>query len=76
MGVKSNTGIEQKEGDHMTNVEIRRAAGGAGVKLWELAEALGVADATLSRKLRRELPDDEKQRILEIIDRLSKEASA
>lgn len=60
----------------MTNVEIRRAAGGAGVKLWELAEALGIADTSLSRKLRRELPDDEKQRILEIIDWLSKEASA
>ena len=60
----------------MTNTEIRRAAGGAGVKLWELAEALGVADATLSRKLRHELPEDEKQKILEIIDRLSKEASA
>ena len=60
----------------MTNAEIRRAAGGAGVKLWELAEALGVADATLSRKLRRELPEDEKQKILEIIDWLSKEASA
>ena len=55
----------------MTNAEIRRAAGGAGVKLWELAEALGVADATLSRKLRHELPEDEKQKILEIIDRLS-----
>lgn len=59
----------------MTNLEIRRAAGGAGIKLWELAEALGVADATLSRKLRRELPNDEKQRVLEIIDRLSKEAN-
>lgn len=75
MSVKSNTDIEQKEGAYMTNLEIRRAAGGAGIKLWELAEALGVADATLSRKLRRELPDDEKQRILEVIDLLSKEAN-
>ena len=60
----------------MTNTDIKVAAIRAGVKLWELAEALGIADTSLSRKLRRELPDDEKQRILEIIDRLSKEASA
>jgi len=59
----------------VTNTDIKVAAIRAGVKLWELAEALGIADTSLSRKLRRELPDDEKQRILEIIDRLSKEAN-
>ena len=60
----------------MTNMEIRCAAGGAGVKLWKVAEALGVADATLSRKLRHELPDEEKQKILDIIQQLSKEANS
>lgn len=60
----------------MTNADIKVAAMRAGVKLWELAEALGIADTSLSRKLRHELPEDEKQKILEIIDRLSKEASA
>ena len=59
----------------MRNNVIRQAAKSAGVKLWELAEALGIADSTLSRHLRRELPDEEKQKILEIIDRLSKEVS-
>ena len=39
----------------MANLKLRRAAAGAGVKLWQVAEALGVADATLSRWLRREL---------------------
>ena len=57
----------------MTNTDIKVAALQAGVKLWELAEALGIADTSLSRKLRRELPDEEKQKILEIIDQLSKE---
>lgn len=59
----------------MTNTDIKVAALQAGVKLWELAEALGIADTSLSRKLRRELPDEEKQKILDIIDRLSKGAS-
>ncbi len=58
----------------MKNQDIRRTAAGAGVKLWQIAEALGIADCSLSRKLRRELPAEEKERIFAIIDRLAKEA--
>lgn len=58
----------------VTNVEIRQAAKAAKVKLWQIAEVVGVNDGNFSRKLRHELPDDEKQRVLEIIDQLSKEA--
>lgn len=58
----------------MYNQDIRRAAAGAGVKLWQIADALGIADCSLSRKLRKELPEKEKARILSIIERLSKEA--
>lgn len=60
----------------MKNKDIRQAAKTAGVKLWQVAEVVGVNDGNFSRKLRHELPEDEKQKILEIIDRLSKEASA
>lgn len=60
----------------MKNEDIRQAAKAAQVKLWQIAEVVGLNDGNFSRKLRHELPDDEKQRILEIIDRLSKEASA
>lgn len=59
----------------MNNAKIRKAAGGAGVKLWQIAEELGIADATLSRKLRRELSDDECEKVMEIIHRLSGEVS-
>lgn len=59
----------------MSNQDIRRVAAGAGVKLWEIAEALGIADSSLSRKLRRELPSEEKERILGIIRELSKGVS-
>ncbi|MCI8844683.1 MAG: hypothetical protein HFF08_11410 [Oscillospiraceae bacterium] len=58
----------------MNNQDIRRTAAGAGVKLWQIAEALGIADCSLSRKLRRELPPEEKTRMLNIIRELSKEA--
>ncbi len=54
----------------MRNVEIRRTAKESGVHLWEVAEALGIADATFYRRLRRELSEAEKREILDIIVRL------
>lgn len=57
----------------MTNQDIRRTAAGAGVKLWQIAEELGIADCNFSRKLRKELPQEEKDRIFAIIERLSQE---
>lgn len=59
----------------MHNQDIRRAAAGAGVKLWQIADALGIADCGLSRKLRKELPREEKERIFEIIKNLSREVN-
>lgn len=57
----------------MSNQDIRRTAAGAGVRLWQIAEELGIADCSLSRKLRKELPKEEKAQIFAIIKRLSKE---
>ena len=57
----------------MTNQDIRRTAAGAGVKLWQIADALGIADCSLSRKLRKDLPQEEKDRIFGIIRELSQE---
>lgn len=59
----------------MTNREVRLTAAGAGVRLWQIAEVLGIADYTLSRRLRRELPTEEKQKILKIIEDLAQEVS-
>lgn len=59
----------------MHNEVIRRYAAGKGVKLWQVAEALGIADTSLSRKMRKELPAEEKQKIFGIIENLSKEVS-
>ena len=42
------------------NHDIRDAAKKSGIKLWQIAEKLGIWDATLSKKLRKELPQEEK----------------
>lgn len=55
------------------NVDIRNKAKEKGVKLWEIADKLGVYDGNLSRKLRRELPPEEKAQIFAIIDEISAE---
>ena len=57
----------------MANLDVRAAAVSSGVRLWRVAEELGIADASLSRKLRKELPQEEKAQIFAIIKRLSKE---
>ena len=67
---------QQHGGDFkMSNQDIRRTAAGAGVKLWQIADALGMSDCSFSRKLRKELSQDEKEEIFSIIWRLAKEVS-
>lgn len=57
----------------MKNTEIRTLVKTTGVKMWQIADVLGVADTTLCRKLRKELPQDQKAKILDIIQQLAKE---
>ena len=57
----------------MKNQDIRYAASAAGVKLWQIADELGVADYRLSKMMRHELDSSEKAAIRTIIRRLSKE---
>lgn len=58
----------------MKNLEIRTEAMSRGIKLYQIAAACGMRDNSFSRKLRHELPEEEKRQILEIIERLSKGA--
>lgn len=57
----------------MKNNDIRKAAMVAGVFLWQIAEELGMTDGNFSRRLRKELPGAEKEKIFAIIERLAKE---
>lgn len=54
----------------MKNIDIRTEASNAGVKLWQIAEKLGVNDGNFSRKLRQELSSEEKAKIRTIISEL------
>lgn len=58
----------------MVNVEIRTAAKSAGVTQWRIAEAMQIGETTLCRRMRTELPETEKRKILKIIEKLSEEA--
>lgn len=55
------------------NEDIRAACKKAGVRQWEVAEAIGRNEYWLTKHMRRELPGDLKEQILEAITRLSKE---
>ena len=51
----------------MKNKDIRVCAMEHGVKLWELANRLGISPETMSRRLRRELTAEEKEAMVKAI---------
>ena len=56
------------------NQDLRKAARDSGVPLWAIADVLHISEPTMTRKLRRELPEKEKQQMFGIIEQLAKEA--
>lgn len=57
----------------MVNRDIRNAAKEAHVFLWQIADRIGVNDGNFSRRLRKELSPEEKERIMTIIEELAQE---
>lgn len=55
----------------LSNSDVRTKARENGVRLWEIADKLGISEPTITRKLRRELPADEKKKMLAIIDEIA-----
>ena len=60
----------------MFNQVIREAAKKNGVRLWQIADKLGISEPTMTRKMRHELNEEETERILSIITELAKENAA
>ena len=60
----------------LANADIRAAAKGASVRMWEIADHLNISEPTMSRKLRHELPQTEKDRIFSIIEEIAAEKQA
>jgi len=54
----------------MANETLRKEITRAGLHHWQVAEKYGVSDSYFSCKLRRELPEEEKERIRKIIAEL------
>lgn len=55
----------------MYNKDIRTYAKENNVKLWQIAKAMGISEPTMTRKLRSELPEQDKQTFRRIVDELS-----
>ena len=52
------------------NQDILKAAKAAGLFLWLIAEKLEYSEYTMVKKMRKELPAEEKERIFGIIEEL------
>lgn len=59
----------------MNNLEIRMAIKNARLFNYEVAAELGLSETSFSRKLRKELPAEEKEKILSAIERLARGAA-
>ncbi len=59
----------------MKNLDIRNEISAAGLKLWQIADGLGVADCNFSRMLRHELSDEKKTKIRAVIADLKRGGS-
>jgi hypothetical protein len=60
----------------MANETLKGYAKEQGVKLWEVAEALKVAESTFCKHLRRELPEEQAAQVRGVIDQLHREKGA
>ena len=57
----------------MANEDLRCKVGSYNLKLWQVAQKLGITDASFSRMLRVELSPEKKKEIYEIIEKLHNE---
>ena len=57
----------------MDNQDIRRIARAEGIPMWRIAKALGISEPTMTRRMRQELPENEKEKLKVIIRNLSEE---
>lgn len=60
----------------LNNQDLRLFAKGKGVALWQVAEFLHVSEPTLTRKLRRELSEEETEEMKKIIIKIGSDTNA
>lgn len=57
----------------MANKGIRDAINAAGIKHWQVADAMGVTDCTFCKWLRKELPPEKQREVMDAIQRVVKQ---
>lgn len=57
----------------VANHELKVYAFEKGVKLWQVAEKFGIYDSNFSRKLRKELSEEDKKRFKQYVDEIANE---
>jgi len=65
-----------KKGAHAMNKEIQLLAAGKGIRQWQIAKELGIAEETLCRWLRCKLLPERKALIISTINKLVAKISA
>lgn len=56
-----------------TNQILRAAAKENGIRLWEIADFIGITDGMFSRRLRHELPASEREKLLDAIKEIARQ---
>jgi Mn-dependent DtxR family transcriptional regulator len=59
----------------LANADIRNEAKRKSVRLWEIADKMGVSDQTITKRLRKELNTSEKEIYFNLIQQISAERS-
>lgn len=57
----------------LANKDIRESLRVNNIKYWQVADEYGISDGNFSRKLRKELSKEEKDKIFNIINKLLKQ---
>lgn len=64
--------VKSQKGEDMNNLIVRMELMKASMKMYQLAEVLGISENTLLRKMRHELSDEEQKEIVTKIQEWSK----
>lgn len=57
----------------IANMDIRNIIKESNLKYWQVADSIGLNDGNFSRLLRKELPKEKKEEILQAINKLLEE---
>lgn len=56
----------------LANEVLRKKARSSGIPFWMIAAEMGISEPTMTRLLRRELPEVEQRKILDIVADLAR----